>query len=88
MNAHNSDAPSPIHAHGVPSDAFSCAGVIALAWPVAVSPIHNSMPFSRVFVNARRRPSGENPIQLIAGVAGSVTFRSAPSATTLRLRLR
>ena len=35
---------------------------------------------SRVCVNAKREPSGEKPIQVKAGVGGSVTLRSAPSA--------
>ena len=62
--AHSSDAPSPIHAQGAPNTALSCAGVIAFAWPVAVSPIHSSTPLSRMCVKAKRLPSAEKPIQV------------------------
>ncbi len=93
VNAHSSEAPCATHLHAYgdcvePSALFSCAGVIAFAVPVAVSPTHNSMPVSLVCVNAKRVLSGEKPIQPIAGLGGSVTFRSVPSDGLLMSRLR
>src|SRR6478672_13792553 len=84
-NEHRSEVPwlTHLHAAGVcvdPSALFNCGGVMALAAPVAVSPTHNSMPVSRVFVKAKRALSGEKPIHPIAGADGSVTLRSVPSA--------
>src|SRR5689334_4572659 len=64
-NAHISELPLPIHEHGSPNTAFSCAGVTDFAWPVAVSPIHNSTPLSRMLVKAKRLPSALNPIHSI-----------------------
>src|SRR5688500_5396758 len=82
-NAHRSDAVPAAHSHGLPSDALSSAGVSALACPVAVSPTHSSIPFSRVCVNANRLPSGEKPTHANSGFGGTVTFFSEPSAMIL-----
>ena len=93
VNAQSREAPCATHlqvegACVEPSALFNCAGVIALAVPVAASPTQSSMPVSLVCVNAKRVLSGEKPIQPIAGFAGSVTFRSEPSDGFLMRRLR
>ena len=62
--------------------------MIALAWPVAVSPIHSSMPLSRMLREGEALAVGEKPIHAITGDGGSVTFRSLPSAITFSVRLR
>src|SRR5688572_11217818 len=87
-NSQSSDPPSPTHSQGVPSVAFSCAGVVDLACPVAESPIQSSMPLSRCCVNAKRLPSGEKPIHDSIGLGGSVTFLSLPSAIDFRVIAR
>src|SRR5688500_17424416 len=87
-NSHNNEPPLPTHSQGVPSAAFNCAGVTALACPVAESAIHSSMPLSRWCVNAKRLPSGEKPIHDSIGLGGSVTFLSAPSATAFSVIAR
>src|SRR5688572_14586319 len=87
-NLHSSDAPSPTHSHGVPSAAFNCAVVTDFACPVVESPIHSSVPFSRMCVNANRRPSALKPIHVITGDGGSVTLRSLPSAIIFSERFR
>src|SRR5690606_7748697 len=85
VNAHRSDAPWPTHSHAPgscprPSVALSGASVRALAWPVAVWPTQSSMRSPWVWVNAKREPSGEKPIQPMAGDGGSVTVGPVPSA--------
>ena len=92
-NAHSSDAPWFTHLQaegdcGEPSALFNGAGVSTLATPVDVSPTHSSIPASRVCVNANRVLSGENPTHPIAGLGGSVTLRSTPSAGLLIVRWR
>src|SRR5918995_6579604 len=87
-NAQSSDAPVLTHSHGVASDALSCAVVSAFAAPVAVSPTHNSIPLSRVFINAKRFPSGENAIHVSSAFAGTVTFFSVVSAVDLSVIAR
>jgi hypothetical protein len=79
---------SESHSHGAPQTAFSDAVLIAFAWPVAGSPIHSSMPVSRVWVNANRLPSGEKPIHASFGFCGSVTLISVPSASVFSVMLR
>ena len=70
------------------STALRSAPPTAFARPVALSPIHNSMPVGLVCVNAKRAPSAEKPSQLSAGLGGSVTVRTAPSATVLSVSAR
>src|SRR6476659_7633461 len=66
-NAQRSESPLPIPEHGSPNTELSCAGVIDFAWPVAVSPIHNSTPLSRMLVNANFLPSALKPIHVSTG---------------------
>ena len=83
MNAHSSELPSPMNEHGLPNTELSCAGVTALAWPVAVSPIHSSTPLSRWLVNAKRLPSALNPIQVMTGDGGLVEVQATAERTPL-----
>src|SRR5688500_2038662 len=87
-NEHNSEAPSPTNLHGAPSEAFNCAGVTDFACAVAVSPTQSSMPLSRCCVNAKRLPSDEKPSHDSAGLAGTLTFFSVPSAMLFNVMLR
>ena len=78
----------PTHEQGVASTALRSAPGIATARPVAVSPIQSSMPVGLVCANAKRTPSGEKPSQVSAGDGGSVTGRTAPSATAFNVSAR
>ena len=72
--------PVPTHVQPAPNTPFTASPPTACALPVALSPIHRSMPVSRVFVKAKRAPSAEKPIHVSCGESGTVTARVAPSA--------
>src|SRR5258705_13288822 len=67
--------------HGSPVVALSrSVPLTSLALPVATSAIHNSMPFSLVFRNESRDPSGEKCGFEILACGGTLILISLPSA--------